>query len=48
LRVRHDAPTHASPNAGWPEASYASVLGVALGGPRTYPSGTVDAPYINA
>jgi adenosylcobinamide-phosphate synthase len=45
--IRKDAPTHASPNAGWPEASYASALGVALGGPRTYPSGTVEAPYIN-
>jgi adenosylcobinamide-phosphate synthase len=45
--IRNDAPTHASPNAGWPEASYASALGIALGGPRTYPSGTVEAPYIN-
>ncbi len=45
--IRHDAPTHASPNAGWPEASYASALRIALGGPRTYPSGTVEAPYIN-
>lgn len=45
--IRKDAPTHASPNAGWPEASYASALGIALGGPRTYPSGTVKARYIN-
>lgn len=45
--IRRDAPNHASPNAGWPEASYASALGIALGGPRTYPSGTVEAPYIN-
>lgn len=45
--IRRDAPTHASPNAGWPEASYATSLGVALGGPRTYPDHTVDAPYIN-
>ena len=45
--VWHDAPTHASPNAGWPEATYASALGVALGGPRIYPDHTVDAPYIN-
>lgn len=45
--IRRDAPTHASPNAGWPEASFASALGIALGGPRTYPSGTVEAPYIN-
>lgn len=47
VKIRQDAPTHASPNAGWPEASYASALGIALGGPRTYPSGTVEAPYIN-
>lgn len=45
--VRRDAPTHASPNAGWPEAGYASALGIALGGRRTYSTGTVDAPYIN-
>lgn len=45
--IRRDAPTHASPNAGWPEASYASSLGVALGGPRTYPDHTVEAPFIN-
>ena len=41
------APTHASPNAGWPETAYASVLGIALGGPRTYASHTVEAPYLN-
>lgn len=45
--IRRDAPTHASPNAGWPEASYATVLGVALGGPRAYPDHTVEAPFIN-
>jgi len=32
-----DAGTHASPNAGWPEAAFAGALGLALGGPRTYP-----------
>jgi adenosylcobinamide-phosphate synthase len=32
-----DAGTHASPNAGWPEAAFAGALGMALGGPRTYP-----------
>ena len=38
LRVmRRDARTHASPNAGWPEAAFAGALGLALGGPRTYP-----------
>jgi adenosylcobinamide-phosphate synthase len=32
-----DAGTHASPNAGWPEAAFAGALGLALGGPRVYP-----------
>ena len=31
-----DASTHASPNAGWPEAAFAGALGLALGGPRSY------------
>ena len=35
--IRRDAKTHASPNAGWPEAAFAGALGLALGGPRTYP-----------
>lgn len=35
--IRRDARTHASPNAGWPEAAFAGALGLALGGPRTYP-----------
>jgi adenosylcobinamide-phosphate synthase len=35
-----DAPRHASPNAGWPEAAFAGALGFALGGPRSY-GGTV-------
>jgi adenosylcobinamide-phosphate synthase len=38
LRVMwRDAGTHASPNAGWPEAAFAGALGLALGGPRDYP-----------
>lgn len=45
--ISQDARTHASPNAGWPEASYAYSLGIALGGPRVYPDHTVDAPFIN-
>ena len=43
-----DAPGHNSPNAGWPEAALASVLGVALAGPRVYDGQVADAPYMNA
>lgn len=43
-----DAPKHNSPNAGWPEAALASVLGVALAGPRAYDGRTIEAPYMNA
>lgn len=43
-----DAATHRSPNAGWPEAAMAGALGIALGGPRIYAAGPVDAPFLNA
>ena len=43
-----DAPEHRSPNAGWPEAAIAASLDLALAGPRTYESGVVDDPYMNA
>jgi adenosylcobinamide-phosphate synthase len=43
-----DARLHRSPNAGWPEAAMAGVLGLALAGPRRYASGVVDDPYLNA
>jgi adenosylcobinamide-phosphate synthase len=37
LRImRRDAPRHRSPNAGWPEAAMAAVLGLRLNGPRAY------------
>ncbi|MCW4117144.1 adenosylcobinamide-phosphate synthase CbiB [Aurantimonas sp. MSK8Z-1] len=42
-----DGPRHRSPNAGWPEAAVAAVLGLALGGPRRYGALVVDAPLIN-
>jgi adenosylcobinamide-phosphate synthase len=42
--ARRDAPLHASPNAGWPEAAMAGALGFALGGPRAYDGETVDLP----
>jgi adenosylcobinamide-phosphate synthase len=34
--MRRDAPRHRSPNAGWPEAAMAAVLGLRLAGPRAY------------
>ena len=39
-----DARKHASPNSGWPEASFAGALGFRLGGPRSYDGETVDLP----
>lgn len=34
-----DSSLHASPNAGWPEASMAGILGIKLGGPSIYKNG---------
>lgn len=45
--VRADAPRHRSPNAGWPEAAMAQVLGVALSGPRTYDGELRQYPWVN-
>ena len=42
--MRRDARHHASPNAGWPEAAMAGVLGVRLGGPVAYDGVMTDRP----
>lgn len=43
-----DASSHRSPNAGWPESSFAAALNLALGGPRNYGSDQVEAEYLYA
>ena len=43
-----DAPKHRSPNAGWPEAALAAVLGVAIAGPRSYEGRVAAEPLVNA
>lgn len=42
-----DAPRHASPNAGWPEAAMAGALQIRLGGPATYDGVAADRPVFN-
>lgn len=39
-----DAPQHASPNAGWPEAAMAGALGVRLGGAAWYDGERTERP----
>ncbi len=46
-RIAQAARQHRSPNAGWPEAAVAKVLGVALSGPRSYEGEMRDFPYVN-
>lgn len=46
--VFRDAQKHRSPNAGWPEAAMAGALNIRLSGPRLYPEGPSDDPYLNA
>ena len=43
-----EAGLHRSPNAGWPEASMAGGIHIALGGPRQYAGEEVLQPYLNA
>lgn len=43
---RNHADRHASPNAGWPEAAMAGVLGVRLAGPVRYDGVKADKPWI--
>ncbi len=46
--IMTEAPRHRSPNAGWPEAAMAQVLGIALSGPRIYDGQSRDYPFVNA
>jgi adenosylcobinamide-phosphate synthase len=39
--------SHASPNAGHPEAAYAGAFGLRLGGPVRYPEGVAVKPWMN-
>ncbi len=45
--MQADARLHRSPNAGWPEAAMAGVLGVALAGPRSYDGEMRDLAWVN-
>ncbi|MEI6557681.1 MAG: adenosylcobinamide-phosphate synthase CbiB [Rhodospirillaceae bacterium] len=41
-----DAPSHRSPNAGWPEAAMAGALGLSLAGPRVYGGVVVEDAWM--
>jgi adenosylcobinamide-phosphate synthase len=45
-RVAADAPRHRSPNAGWPEAAMADLLGLRLAGPRVYVGERVEDAWM--
>lgn len=45
-KVLRDAPLHRSPNAGWPEAAMAVVLGISLAGPRSYGGVLKQFPWV--
>ncbi len=44
--IRRDSRLHRSPNAGWPEAAMAGILGLRLSGPRVYRGVGTDEPWI--
>jgi adenosylcobinamide-phosphate synthase len=44
--IGRDARQHRSPNAGWPEAAMARVIGVALAGPRAYDGKMQEFPWV--
>ncbi|MEM8749635.1 MAG: adenosylcobinamide-phosphate synthase CbiB [Pseudomonadota bacterium] len=46
--IIRDAPTHRSPNAGWPETAFAICLDISLGGPRRYGTQMADVSVLNA
>lgn len=45
--MARDAPRHASPNGGWPEAAMAGALGVRLGGPIRYDGAPAERALLN-
>lgn len=45
--MMRDARLHRSPNAGWPEASMAGAIDVALAGPRIYGGVVANEPMLN-
>jgi adenosylcobinamide-phosphate synthase len=48
LVMWRDAPKHASPNAGWPEAAMAGALRIQLGGPTAYDGVLHERPSFGA
>ena len=44
--ANYEGRNHSSPNAGFPEASFAGALGIKLGGPNYYHGNLVEKPYI--